>query len=96
MIKVVAKSIVKDDKIEEFKSYAEELASETRKEEGCISYQLFQDVNNSKILTFIEEWESLDSLQNHMKTKHFVEIVPKLDVMKEKDSSELNIYRLEI
>jgi len=50
MLKLVAKFIIKEDKIDEFKKYTEELVTETRKEKGCISYQLFQDVNDNKIV----------------------------------------------
>ena len=40
MLTVVAKAIVKEEKIEEFKKYADEIIKETRKEEGNISYNL--------------------------------------------------------
>lgn len=40
MLTVVAKSIVKKDKIEEFKKYADKIIEETRKEEGNISYYM--------------------------------------------------------
>jgi quinol monooxygenase YgiN len=79
MIKVVAKNIVKADKVEEFISLAKTLVEATnQKDEGCISYELYQDFNNPQILTFIEEWESPDALQKHMAAEHFKEIVPKL------------------
>lgn len=93
MIKVIAKQMIKEDKVETFKKLVSELMSETKKEEGCIAYQLFQDVNNSGILTFIEEWQSREALQNHMKSRHYGEIVPKLAELQEKDA-EINIYTL--
>ena len=40
MISVVAKNIVKDSKIGEFKSLADELIKETLKEKGCIEYSI--------------------------------------------------------
>lgn len=93
MIKVVAKSIVKSDQIETYKNSVRELIEKTRKEAGCISYQLFQDIKNAKVFTFIEEWESEDALNKHMSSKHFQEIVPKLAQLREQNS-EINIYRL--
>ena len=53
MLTVVAKAIVKEEKIEEFKKYADEIIKETRKEEGNISYNLYEDSKNSNILTLI-------------------------------------------
>lgn len=93
MLKVVAKAVVKEEKLEEYKKLAAELAAETRKENGCIAYELFEDADNGKILTFIEEWESRAALDSHMKTGHFTEIVPKLGKLQE-SGSELNIYTL--
>ena len=78
MLKLVAKFIIKEDKIDEFKKYTEELVTETRKEKGCISYQLFQDINDKKILTFIEEWENLEAIDNHNNSEHITKLLPML------------------
>ena len=43
MVKVVARNLVKKDKVDAFIELAKELVEETRKEEGCIKYELFQD-----------------------------------------------------
>jgi quinol monooxygenase YgiN len=90
MIKVVAKNKVNADKLETILSLYEELVQATRKEEGCIVYELFQDVEDSSVLTMIEEWEDKASLDQHMKTEHFVRIVPM--VGKFVEESSLNIY----
>lgn len=95
MIKVIAKLTIKEDKIETFKSGIPELVSETRKEDGCLSYQLFQDIKNKKILTFVEEWESMEALQKHMKSKHFQETMPKIAELQEKEM-ELSVCTLVI
>jgi quinol monooxygenase YgiN len=92
MIRVVAKSTVKPDKAEEYIKLASALAAETRKEAGCISYGLYQDVKNSTVFSFIEEWESQEALDKHMKAKHFVEIVPKMGQLRDGDS-EVNVYK---
>jgi quinol monooxygenase YgiN len=49
-----------------------------RLDEGCMHYELYQDINNPRNLTFIEEWESMEALENHMAAPHFIEIVPRL------------------
>ena len=91
MLKLVAKFIIKEEKIDEFKKYAEELVSETRKEKGCISYQLFQDVNDKKILTFIEEWENLEAVDNHNKSEHITKLLPMLmETFKEEPVLNIN------
>lgn len=91
MIFVVSKSIVKVDKVTEYKQQVVRLIEETRKESGCISYDLCEDIDKPNILTFIEKWESKQHLDAHMKTAHFMEIVPMLKDLRE--SSELSIYK---
>lgn len=76
MIKVVAKSKVKADNLDTVLNLYEELVQATRKEEGCIVYELYQDVEDPCVLSMIEEWEDKASLDAHMKTEHFTRIVP--------------------
>jgi quinol monooxygenase YgiN len=85
MIKVIAKITLKEQYIEAFKETAVKLVSETRKEFGCMSYQLYSDVNLKNEFTFIEEWLSPDALQNHMKAEHFQEAMAKLADYSEKE-----------
>ena len=90
MIHVVAKSIVKKELQEEYKKIAYELVDMTRKEKGCISYALYQDKDNPLILTFLEVWDTMESLEAHFKAPHFTALVPRLGEIRE--SSEVNIY----
>ena len=93
MIKVVAKFTIKAENVEEFKKTSTELIDKTRKETGCITYELFQDFTDSNILAFIEEWDNVEALTKHTKTEHFIRIVPQLEMLKDK-ATEMNIYNL--
>ena len=42
----------------------------TRKEAGCLQYDLHQDNDHPEIFLFFEIWESRESWQEHMKTEH--------------------------
>lgn len=90
MIVVVAKSIIQDNKVEEFKSLAKELIGHTLKENGCIEYCAYEDSENKNILTFIEKWENMEVLKAHFETPHFKRIVPQIDELKEE--GDINIY----
>ena len=73
MIIVTAKFTAKPgmrQKIVEISQMAIEL---TRKEEGCISYNLLKNSGDDKTLMYYEEWESLDALRAHLKTDHILE-----------------------
>ena len=93
MITIVAKNLIKQGKAEEFKVLAERLVNESRKESGCISYSLYEDSNNSNILTFIEVWENSEAINLHNKSEHFTSIVPKFAEFKE-GQSEINLYKV--
>lgn len=92
MIKVVCKIKLKSEvTIEEYINLAKEVITETRKEKGCITYTLNQDINDPSIISMLEEWEDEESLNQHNNTKHVLEIVPELRKLRE--STELNLYK---
>jgi len=78
MISIIARNSVRAEKIEEFKAWARELVTETRKEPGCIAYALNQDLKDPTVLTFIERWEDQAAIDAHFRSSHFTRIVPKL------------------
>jgi quinol monooxygenase YgiN len=71
MIIVNASLKAKEDKIEDIITEAEKLILASREHEGNISYNLYRDVLDNS-LTFVEKWESKESLEKHMKTDEFI------------------------
>lgn len=92
MIKIVAKSIVKEGKKAEYIETAKELIRLSREEEGNISYSLFEDIKNENIMTFIEEWKDADAIALHNNTEHFKKYVAMLAELRE-GPSEVNLYK---
>lgn len=78
MIKVVAKNYIQEEKMEEIMELYKELIEKTNQEAGCVKYELYQDINDTRIMTMIEEWESLEALAEHEKSEHFVRVFPLL------------------
>lgn len=93
MITIVAKSIVKDGMKENFKQVAKELITESRKEEGCISYYLYEGFENKKMLAFIEEWKDENAIQIHNESEHFKKIIPELAKFRE-GNPEISLFKL--
>jgi quinol monooxygenase YgiN len=81
MVKVIAKFFVKEDKVEDFLKLANVLVEESRKETGCVSYNLLQDVSNPQTLIMVEEWESAKILKTHMASAHFTSIIPEMSLL---------------
>ena len=69
-VRVLARITVRPDKIEELTSILRSLVRETRKEHGCISYQLLQNKADPGDFTFVEEWESDSAIDAHFITAH--------------------------
>ena len=78
MIKVVARTLVREDGIEAYHALAKEIVEKTRQEEGNVFYSLNQSVENKKLHAMIEAWESMEALKAHMASEHFKRIVPQM------------------
>lgn len=85
MINIIAKSTVDKNNIQEFLDLSEKLVIETRKEKGCISYNLCKDNNDNEVFFFIECWEDSDSFEAHLNTLHFKNIFPLLKRLRKDD-----------
>ena len=92
MIKVIARNRIKAGSLPAALSLYGELVEKTVAEPGCISYELFQDHEDHDALVMVEEWESLDALDTHEKSEHFMRIFPKLKELGTGDS-DFHIYR---
>lgn len=57
-VRVVARMTARPEKIEELKVLLSGLIDPTRREKGCISYQLLQNRADPTDFTFIEEWRA--------------------------------------
>ncbi|AKN30381.1 antibiotic biosynthesis monooxygenase [Clostridium carboxidivorans P7] len=91
MIRIISKNTLKDGKRDEFLKITKELIEKTRKEDGCIAYHLFEDINNPLILTFVEDWRDEEAIKNHNNTEHFKRIVPQFGDLRV-GKSDLNKY----
>ncbi len=70
MVTVLAKLVAKDGKAELLKPLLEGLLSPTRIEQGCVQYDLHQDVANPETFYFYEVWETSDDLKKHGESSH--------------------------
>jgi len=79
MIHVFAEQYVSEDKKVKFIELANQLVAETVKEDGCIFYDILEDIADDLLFSFIEQWESKAHLYAHFETKHFKMLVPMLN-----------------
>ena len=88
MIQVIARSIVKPEKKEQFLELATELIGHTRKEKGCLGYALYEGEAPDTFF-FIESWQDRDGLEAHFQSDHFKRIVPQIADVRLEGSVEL-------
>jgi len=66
---IIANITAKKNKIELVKAELEKLIKPTRAEAGCLQYDLHRDNENPAHFLFLENWESRELWQDHMKAK---------------------------
>jgi quinol monooxygenase YgiN len=69
-IRVVARITAKPEKVAELASILRDLVGPTRKETGCISYQLLGNKTDAGDFVFVEEWTSDAALDAHLASPH--------------------------
>jgi quinol monooxygenase YgiN len=74
-VRVVVKVVARTEAIAEITAIVLKLAAQSRKETGCVSYEVLKDMSNAEIFVLVEEWSSLAALDAHNKTAHFHEAV---------------------
>jgi quinol monooxygenase YgiN len=73
MIIVHAKQSVIPEKKAELIKLAKGLMAATQKEEGCVSYVLYDNPNDPGSCMFVEEWTDIAALKRHLTTPHIAE-----------------------
>ena len=87
---IIAHIEAKEGKLERVKKEVLALVEPTKKEEGCLRYELNQDRENSNLFVFVEEWESHELWQKHMESTHLQSFIKVTDGALEK----LEVYQL--
>jgi len=81
MIRLVSRGQFKPESVEKFKKLAKILVAASVQEEGCIHYELCQEMDEPNILAFIEDWKDQAAIDLHNNTAHFTTIVPQFEAL---------------
>lgn len=63
--------LAKRDCIEELKELLKSTIEESKKEDGCLMYEVFQTKSNPVEFIVIDSWESEEALNKHYETSHY-------------------------
>ena len=78
-LRVVVRIRARSEKVDEVRELLRSLVGPTRKESGCVSYDLLQNREDPTDFTFVEEWESDAAFERHAASDHIKTIGPKLE-----------------
>lgn len=70
MLTIVAKITSKPGNEEIVQSELQKLIEPTRKESGCVQYDLHRSIENRRIFLFYENWQTKSEWNAHMESRH--------------------------
>jgi quinol monooxygenase YgiN len=76
-VRVVAKLLARPEKAAELATVLLGLVGPTRKEKGCVTYELLRDKADPSEFVFVEEWTDDAALDAHLATPHLQEALAK-------------------
>jgi quinol monooxygenase YgiN len=94
VVNVVAHMETSPDKANQLVQVCLGLVEPSRKDPGCISYELFQDKQHPGKVTFIEKWENQEALDAHLKTPHLVNGLNAIGALATKPAEVLILNKL--
>lgn len=77
MVKVIARISSKADVAAELRQILTDLVTPSRREPGCLSYELFQDEENPLDFITMEQWTDSSAVEAHLATAHVGEAIAK-------------------
>lgn len=70
---LIVKFEIKNEKLAYVKTELMKILEPTRKEKGCLLYELHQDLDNPNILMFYEIWETREAWKAHDNKQHILD-----------------------
>ncbi|UVT14332.1 MAG: antibiotic biosynthesis monooxygenase [Nitrospira sp.] len=69
-LRVIARVKAKEDQIAQVRKILSAVVEPTRREAGCLSYELLENISSSPEFVCVEEWASPAAEQAHFSTPH--------------------------
>jgi len=96
MVLLIVRMEVLSEKRLELSHTISSLIGSIRKEEGCLRCNFCQNLENENEFYLLEEWDTQESLRNHLRSDRFKVLRGAMVLLKESYEMMINIvYRLE-
>ena len=90
MIVSSTKISVPPENLKEFLQTLHSLIGRIRHERGCVSYNLYQDVESEEAFILNGEWETKADLDNHLRSDRFGVLMGALNLLSDTPEISLN------
>ncbi len=80
MISALLRIPVSERNRDEITRLLRSLVEPTRVETGCIGCRLYHELKDPDVLTWVEEWETRNDLDRHLRSPRFNKILAALDM----------------
>ena len=77
-VRVIAHVMSKPDSLEQVRTILSALVTPTRRESGCVSYNLLEQQSDPRQFVTVEEWASAEAEQAHFSTPHILSALQQL------------------
>jgi quinol monooxygenase YgiN len=61
-----------------------------RVERGCLSYRLYEDVEDRNTLVLVEEWKTQTDLESHIRTDNHRRLMALMDILNKQPELQFN------
>lgn len=90
MILSTLKMIVRPERRGDLLETIRGMLEPVRVERGCLSYRLYEDVEDRNTLVLLEEWETQKDLENHIHTENHRRLLTLMDFLSEQPELRFN------
>jgi quinol monooxygenase YgiN len=90
VILVTLKMIVQPEKRRDLLETIRGMLEPARVERGCLSYRLYEDIENRNAFVLLEEWATQEDLERHIRTDNQRGLLALMDLLSEQPEMRFN------
>ena len=90
MIQATLKMIVRPERRDDLLDTMKGMLEPTRVERGCLSYRLYEDIENRNAFILLEEWATQEDLERHISKDNQRQLLTLMDLLSEQPELRYN------
>ena len=89
-ILVTLRMIVRPERRRDLLETMRGMLEPARVERGCLSYRLYEDIENRNAVVLVEEWKTQKDLESHIRTDNQLRLLALMDLLSEQPELRFN------